>query len=107
MAVAANAGFMMLTRELWRSPAWRSLSGDATRLLIDMWDKYNKKNNGSIPYGITEAMACLHCSRPTATKRLRELQTAGLIESTRKAYFSNKSDAGKGVVTHWRLTFLP
>ena len=101
-----NKGFIKIDHDLVRGPEWRGLSGDAAKVLIDILDQYNGRNNGSIHYGIRHAIRCLNCSKKTAIRRLSELRDAGLIVATEKAMFTHKVDARKGITTAWRLTFL-
>ena len=99
-------GFVRLDRELVRGETFAAISGNATRLLIAIIDGHNGRNNGSIVYGIAQAMRWLNCSNKTAIKAFTELQTAGLIQVTKKAAFNNKADAARGEATAWKLTFL-
>ena len=101
-----NKGFIKLDHDLVRGPEWRGLSGDAAKVLIDMLDQFNGRNNGSIHFGIRQTMRCLNSSKRTAIRRLRELQNAGLIEATERTVFINKVAARKGITTAWRVTFL-
>ncbi len=101
-----NKGFVKLDHDLVRGPEWRGLSGDAAKVLIDILDQYNGRNNGSIHFGIRQAMRCLNCSKRTARRRLRELQDVGLIVATERTAFTNKVAARKGITTAWRVTFL-
>ena len=49
-----NKGFVKLDHDLVRGPEWRGLSGDAAKVLIDILDQYNGRNNGSIHYGVAD-----------------------------------------------------
>ncbi len=101
-----NKGFVMLRHDLIRGSEWRGLSGDAAKVLIDILDQYNGRNNGSIHYGIRQAMQCLNCSKRTAIRRLGELRASGLIVATEMGSFIHKTGSRKGITTAWRLTFL-
>ena len=102
-----STGFIKLDHDLVRGPEWRGLSGDAAKVLIDILDQYNGRNNGSIHYGVRHAMAALGCSKRTAIRRLGELRASGLIVATEKGPFIHKTGSRKGITTAWRLTFLP
>ena len=101
-----NKGFIKLDHDLVRGPEWRGLSGDAAKVLIDILDQFNGRNNGRLHYGIRHAMRCLNCSKRTAIRRLGELRDTGLIVATEKGSFIDKMGARKGITTAWRLTFL-
>ena len=99
-------GFIKVDRNLWQSEEWRSLSPHAQVALIDIWARFNGRNNGQIPYGVRDGMTRLHCGSATAQRALNELKDAGLIEVAVKASFDHKNGARKGRATQWRLTFL-
>ncbi len=101
-----NKGFVKLDHDLVRGPEWRGLSGDAAKVLIDILDQFNGRNNGSIHYGVRHAMRCLNCSKRTAIRRLGELRASGLIVATEMGSFIHKTGSRKGITTAWRLTFL-
>ena len=100
------SGFLKLPNKLIRSEQYAELSSNAVKLLIHMAGFHNGKNNGSIRYGVAQAMRLLGCSKPTACNCFAELRTAGLIEATKPASFSHKDGARQGLATAWRLTFI-
>lgn len=100
------SGFLKLPNTLIRSEKYAALSSNAVKLLIHMAGFHNGKNNGSIRYGVAQAMRLLGCSKPTACNCFAELRTAGLIEMTERASFINKDGARHGKATAWRITFL-
>ena len=106
MKTPAN-GFIRVEREDWQSDQWRSLSGNARVLLIDIQCGYTGRNNGHLVYGLAHAIACLRCSKSTAVRIFAELKDAGLIEVTKLGSFSHKAGARKGEASQWRLTYLP
>ncbi len=99
-------GFIKLDHDLVRGPAWRGLSGNAVKVLIDIADQYNGSNNGRLRFGVSQTVRVLHCSNTTALRTLAELRDAGLIEVVEKGSFVHKNGARKGTATAWRLTFL-
>lgn len=99
-------GFVKLDRALLASEAFAGLSSHATRLLFGIWRRYNGRNNGNIHFGVSDAMKWLHCGRNTAINTFAELRTAGFIEVAKAASFADKSGAGKGTTTAWRLPHI-
>ena len=99
-------GFIKLHRVLWQSDEWRALSPNAQVVLIDIWARFNGRNNGEINYGYREAQHRLHCCTATAKRTFRELKTAGFIQMTASGSFDHKHGARKGTASKWRLTFL-
>ncbi len=79
-----KGGFLMIPHEVLRSPAYRSLSPSAVKLLVDIAGQYNGKNNGDLT-------ACMALMKPrgwrstsTLNRAKRELLSGGLIEQTRQ-----------------------
>jgi hypothetical protein len=101
-----SRGFLRLPHDLIRSERFALLSANAVKLVIHMAAFHNGRNNGSIRYGVAQAMVLLGCSKPTACKCFAELRDAGLIEPTERASFYNKDGARHGKATAWRLTFV-
>ena len=54
-----GSAFIKLDHGLLRSDAWKHLSPDATKVLVDMWLRHNGSNNGEISYSVREARECL------------------------------------------------
>jgi hypothetical protein len=93
--------WVQLKHLLLKSPAWRSLTGNAAKLYVEIAMRYNGNNNGRIPYSVREAAKALNASFQTAMRSLRLLQNRGFIVCTRKGAFSLKV-APKA--SEWRLT---
>ena len=102
-----SSGFVRLRHDLLGSAAWRTLSLGARALLIEVWRRYNGRNNGQIPYSQREAQECLRCSSKSAVKWFRELQRAGFIFPTQRGSFQQKAGTNEGRATLWRLTMEP
>src|SRR5262249_22085331 len=86
---------------LLTSPAWRSLTGNAAKLYVELAMRYNGSNNGRIPYSVREAAKALNASFQTAMRSLQLLQNRGFIVCTRKGAFSLKAAP---YASEWRLT---
>ena len=54
--------YLGLDHDFIRSDVVVALSARGKALILTMADRYNGRNNGSIPYSVKEAMAWLHCS---------------------------------------------
>jgi hypothetical protein len=76
---------------LLKSPAWRSLTGNAAKLYVELAMRYNGSNNGRIPYSVREAAKALNVSFQTAMRSLQLLQNRGFIVCTRRGAFSLKA----------------
>jgi DNA-binding transcriptional regulator YhcF (GntR family) len=86
---------------LLKSPAWRSLTGNAAKLYVELAMRYNGSNNGRIPYSVREAAKALNVSFQTAMRSLQLLQERGFIVCTRRGAFSLKAAPH---ASEWRLT---
>jgi len=86
---------------LLKSPAWRSLTGNAAKLYVELAMRYNGSNNARIAYSVRETAKALNVSFQTAMRSLQLLQDRGFIVCTRKGAFSLKAAPS---AREWRLT---
>lgn len=82
------------------SAAWRSLSGNAVKLLLHVSKRFNGINNGQIVYACRDARE-IGLSRGTAARALSELIETGFLKITRDSAFRMKSKEAR----EWALTF--
>lgn len=85
------------------SPAYRALSGDALKLMLDVWKRHDGTNNGDISYSVREAAELLHGNKNTAAKRFSELIEKGFLAVESKGAFHVKVRHA----TTWRITLEP
>jgi len=76
--------FFMLTYSMGHSPAWRSLSGAAIKVLIELRCHYNGRNNGQLFLSYGDASKRLYLSRSTVKRAFDELQAKGFLHKTRQ-----------------------
>jgi DNA-binding HxlR family transcriptional regulator len=81
-------------------PAWQSLSPAARCAYLELKFIYNGGNNGRIGLSARRLGACIHVSKNTAARALRELQEKGFIERVTAGAFHRKVRHA----TEWRLT---
>jgi hypothetical protein len=93
--------YVMLRYWLLNSPAWRSLTGNARALYIEIAQRYNGRDNGRLSYSVREAAEALHISKSTAGRLLKILQERGLIICTKRGAFSLKTTKD---ASEWQLT---
>lgn len=106
-ASGKSVGRRFLMLEFWMldSEAFRHLDGNAVKVLLHMWRRYNTVNNGSIGYGVRDAsdpMKGLGISKSTAARALEALEAAGFVEITVNSTFRQTR-----LTREWRLTWLP
>jgi len=83
------------------SPAFRSLRGGSIKVLIELCDRYNGRNNGEIHLGCGAIAKTLHMSKATVHRSLIELAEKGFIERTAEGNWYERKAAT------WRLTHRP
>ena len=93
--------FVRLFDHVLGSEPIMSASCGATRLLLLLIRRRNSYNE--IFCSAREAAAWCHCSKATAMRYFRELQSLDLIEPIRKGRFEIKAGELKAVATSWRL----
>lgn len=95
--------FVKLPYWLLESPAWRSLKPQARALYIELSQRYNGFNNGSISMSVREAECALHISKNTASKYFHDLEGKGFIRRNICGSFNYKLRHA----TTWVLTQHP
>ena len=101
-------GFIKLEREILETAAWLAIArSGALALLVDIWGRYNGRNNGQISYSQREAERRFGCSPKRAVKWFRDLQTAGFIVAVQRGTFHQKTGTFSARATTWRLTMEP
>jgi hypothetical protein len=85
-----------------RCEAWRTLSPNAKAILIDIWQRHNGVNNGSISFSVREAGE-IGITRSAAARAMKELIERGFIAVTRASAFTLKTKEAR----LWCLTAEP
>jgi hypothetical protein len=94
--------FLKLDHGMLMTAAWQHLQPRSMKLLIEVWRRYDGKNNGRIPFSMREAMECLQCGRDQAIRAFRELTDKGFLRVARDSGFNTKKQARE-----WTITALP
>src|SRR5438132_358766 len=79
-----------LSYNLLASEAWKSLSGQAVLIYIEIKRRYNGSNNGDISLSCREAAIIAHCGKGTARNKLEELVQKGFVKQAIKGRFHNR-----------------
>lgn len=84
-----------------KSPAWRSLSGAAVKVWLELHTRYNGGNNGKLHLSMKEAAEILGLGRATVKRAFDELEAKGFLalEIPGDWYSRRAHD--------WRLTSKP
>lgn len=90
--------YAALSYPLLRSPAWRSLSGAAVKVWIELRTRYGGANNGRLTLSLDEAARVLGLGKASVGRALSELQEKGLIVQTRKGQWYGR------LASEWAVT---
>lgn len=92
---------MPVSYNMARSDAWRSLSGNAVRIWVELRARYNGRNNGDLSLSHGEAVDLLAIGRATVSRAFSQLEDRGFIRKTRQG-----STQGR-LATTWAITDRP
>lgn len=84
-----------------KSDAWRSLSGSAVRLWLELHTRYNGGNNGDLRLSYAEAGDLLRMGKATVQRAYAELVAKGFLVLEREGNWYNRR------AHEWRLTTKP
>ena len=84
-----------------KSPAWRSLSGAAIKVWMELHTRFNGGNNGKLHLSMNEAAEILGLGKATVQRAFKELEYKGFIalETPGDWYARRAHD--------WRITLKP
>ncbi|MEC7290159.1 MAG: helix-turn-helix domain-containing protein [Pseudomonadota bacterium] len=71
--------YMRLPYVMANSDAFRSLSGPAVKVWIELRSRFNGSNNGRVSLSLREAASLLGMSQTTAQRAFRELEQKGFV----------------------------
>ena len=80
--------FVMLPRWVTHTVAWRHLDPSSRALYLELRERFNGHNNGTIGFGCREAARAIDVGHDTANRALRKLTEYGFIEAVSKGEFS-------------------
>jgi AraC-like DNA-binding protein len=90
--------FIPLTYAMVRSDAWRSLSGPAVKIWVEVRSRFNGRNNGDLSLSLDQAAQRLGVSKSTAARAFKELQNKGFIKMSRQGNWHGRQ------ATTWAVT---
>jgi hypothetical protein len=84
-----------------KSEAWRSLSGAAVKVWLELHTRYNGSNNGKVHLSLNEAAENLGLGKATVQRAFVELETKGFLKLEKRGnWYSRRAH-------DWRLTTKP
>jgi hypothetical protein len=85
--------YFPLSYAMARSPAWRSLSGPATKIFCELRCRYSGANNGDLSLSLDEATRLLGIGKATAARAFGELVGKGFIVLTHRGRWIGRKAA--------------
>lgn len=79
--------YFKLTHNMGRSDAWRSLSGAAIKVFVELRTRFNGYNNGDLSLSYREAANLLAMGKSSAARAFSELEDKGFIVKTSQGQF--------------------
>ena len=95
--------FIMVTKWLVETAAWRDLDPVARTLYLELRQRYNGHNNGSIGLGCREAADAINVGRNVANRAFGSLKEHGFISEAVPSSFNTNGRRA----TEWLLTEVP
>lgn len=90
--------YTVLPYAFLKSPAWRSLSGAAVKVFLELHTRFHGGNNGRIHLSMNEAAEALGLGKATVQRGFAELQEKGFIALTTPGNWYHRK------AHEWRLT---
>src|SRR5262252_736461 len=90
--------FFALSYAMARSPAFRSLSGAAVKVFLEVRTRFHGANNGELTLSLDEAARLLGIGKGTAQRAFAELVEKGFLRMMRKGQWAGRR------ATAWRTT---
>ena len=79
-----------LHHSMLASETWKHLPPPAIKVLIELWRRFNGRNNGQISLSRNEAVKLLHIGKGTAQKAFETLIEMGFIKIARRGSFCGR-----------------
>lgn len=104
---AAGDQYMGLGYPFVQSPAWRSLSGGAVKVWIELRSRFNGGNNGKLSLPFEQACEMLGMSKTTVGRAFAELEEKGFIVKMRPGQWHGRQAALWAVTDRGVDGFMP
>ena len=84
-----------------RSSAWRSLSGSAVKVWVELRSRFNGRNNGDLSISMDEGARLLGIGKATIHRAFAELEAKGFVKMTKRGQWYGR------MATTWAVTDRP
>ena len=85
--------FVPVPYPMAESAAWRSLTGAAVKVYVELRRRFNGGNNGKLSLSLMEAASLLRLSKSTVGRALDQLVERGFIVKTREGHWYGRKAA--------------
>jgi hypothetical protein len=86
-----------------KSEAWRSLSGAAVKVWLELHTRYNGSNNGKLHLSLNEAAENLGLGKATVQRAFVELETKGFLKLEKRGnWYSRRAHDATQDWHRWR-----
>ncbi len=93
--------YVPLPYAMIKSQAWRSLSGPAVKLWLELHTRFNGSNNGKLVLSMNEAAEILGLGKATVQRAFEDLQDKGFLVLEQEGNWYHRQ------AHEWRLTTKP
>lgn len=90
-----------LSYAILKSPAWRSLSGNAVRLFLELHTRFNGSNNGKLRLSYAEAAEALGMGKASVQRAYADLIDKGFLRLECEGNWYHRK------AHEWRMTIKP
>ncbi len=90
--------FVPMPYAMLRGPAWRSLSGPAVKVWLELRSRFRGGNNGELSLSLDEAAKLLGIGKTTAMRAFNELEERGFIRKVKQGQWYGR------LATEWAVT---
>lgn len=93
-----GGAYAPLPYPLLQSPAWRSLSGAAVKVWLELRTRYNGANNGKLTLSLDEGARILGLGKATVGRAFDELEAKGFVALQRRGKWYGR------LASEWTVT---
>ena len=93
--------YLPISYVMANSPAFRSLSGAALKVWVELRTRFNGRNNGRLTLSWDEAARILHMGKSTIGRAFEELEEKGFIAMTKRGHWYGR------MASEWAVTDKP
>jgi biotin operon repressor len=94
----AGEQYAPLSYRLLQSPAWRSLSGPAAKVFLEIRSRFNGGNNGKLSLSLDQGASLLGLSKTTVRRAFQELEAKGFLRLVKRGHWYGR------LASTWEIT---